>query len=87
MREENQLTYPTSDECFGRLHRAGWTIGDVAALTNTGQVWIVTGTNGENQIEARGATQGEAWHNALLQAEAVGMAGHFCRAKLRRVEM
>jgi hypothetical protein len=40
-------------------------------------VWIVTGTNGENQIEARGASQDEAWHNAFLQAEALGMAGQF----------
>jgi hypothetical protein len=42
-------------------------------------VWLVTGTNGEKQIEARGAAQAEAWHNALLQAEAVGMAGQFSR--------
>jgi hypothetical protein len=47
----------------------------VAALTDTGQVWIVTGMNGENRIEARGATQDEAWHNAVLQTEAMGMAG------------
>jgi hypothetical protein len=40
-------------------------------------VWIITGTNGENRIEARGASQDEAWHNAVLQAEAVGMAGQF----------
>jgi hypothetical protein len=38
-------------------------------------VWIVSGTNGENRIEARGASQDEAWRNAVLQAEAVGMAG------------
>jgi hypothetical protein len=29
----------------------------------------------QNRIEARGATQDEAWHNAVLQAEAMGMAG------------
>jgi hypothetical protein len=34
-----------------------------------------TGTNGENRIEARGAGQDEAWHKAVLQAEAAGMAG------------
>jgi hypothetical protein len=69
------LTHPTSDESFARLHAAGWSVGDVAALTDTGQVWIVSGTNGENRIEARGASQDEAWHNAVLQAEAGGMAG------------
>jgi hypothetical protein len=51
-----------------------WSVGDVAALTDTGQPWIVTGTNGKNQIEARVASQDEAWHNAVLQTEAVGMA-------------
>jgi hypothetical protein len=35
----------------------------------------VTGTNGKNHIEARGASQDEAWRNTVLQAEAVGMAG------------
>lgn len=65
----------SSDQSFHRLHRAGWTVGDMAAHTDAGQVWIVTGTNGENRIEARGTTQDEAWHNALLQAEAMGMAG------------
>jgi hypothetical protein len=37
----------------------------------------------ENCIEARGATQDEAWHNAVLQAEAVGMAGQFRGAQSR----
>jgi hypothetical protein len=38
-----------------------------------GAVWLVTGTNGGNRIEARGETQAEAWHRAAEQAEAVGM--------------
>jgi hypothetical protein len=29
-------------------------------------VWIVSGTNGENRIEARGASQDESWCNAVL---------------------
>ena len=58
---------PSSDASFAQLHRAGWPVGDVAAHTNSGQVWIVTGTNGENRIEAR----------AVLQAEIVWMAGPF----------
>jgi hypothetical protein len=45
--------------------------------SKTGMVWIVTGTNAENSIEARAASQAEAWQNAVLQAEAVGMAGQF----------
>jgi hypothetical protein len=66
-----------SDDSFARLHAAGWTVGDVAVHGESGLVWLMPGTNGENRIEARGASQDEAWHNAVLQAEAVGMAGQF----------
>jgi hypothetical protein len=60
---------PTVDESRDRLHRAGWSVGEVATAAG----WSVTGTNGENRIEARGRTQGEAWWNACQQAAAVGM--------------
>jgi hypothetical protein len=36
----------------------------------------VSGTNGENAILAHGDSQAKAWHRAVEQAEAVGMAGH-----------
>ena len=65
----------SSDESFSRLQRAGWTVGDVAVHGPEDIHWLVTGTNGENRIEARGASQAEAWQRALQQAEAVGMAG------------
>jgi hypothetical protein len=64
-----------SDDSFARLHAAGWTVGDVAVHGESGLAWIVSGTNGENRIEARGVIQDEAWRNAVLQAEAVGMGG------------
>jgi hypothetical protein len=48
-----------------RLHAAGWTFGDVAVHGESGLVWIVTGTNGKNRIEARGDSQDEAWRNAV----------------------
>ncbi len=38
-----------------------------------GLVWVVTGTNGENRIQAEGATCSEAWRRALDQVEVVGM--------------
>ena len=50
-------------------------MGDVRLLTAKGPAWLVRGTNGENQIQARGRTQAEAWHLACQQAEAVGMLG------------
>ena len=48
-------------------------MGDVAVHGPEGIRWLV-GTNGENRIEARGASQEEAWHRTVEQAEAVGMA-------------
>jgi hypothetical protein len=63
--------YPTIDESFARLHRAGWAIGETAGTTG----WMVTGDNRENAILTRGASQAEAWHHAVEQAQAVGMAG------------
>ena len=67
--------YPTVEQSFARLHRAGWSVGDVRILTVKGLRWLVTGTNGENAVSARGATQAEAWHRACQQAEAAGMLG------------
>jgi len=64
-----------SDESFDRLKRAGWSVGDVRIVTPTGLAWLVTGANGENVIEARGATQAEAWHQACEQAQGLGMLG------------
>ena len=65
--------FPRSDESFGRLQRAGWNVGDVAVHGADDIRWLVTGTNGENRIEAKGATQAEAWWRAVQQAEAVGI--------------
>jgi hypothetical protein len=66
-------TYPTADEPFAPLHRAGWSVGDARILTAAGPLWLVTGHSGENAVSARGDTQAEAWHRACLQAEAAGM--------------
>jgi hypothetical protein len=60
---------PVVDECYARLHRAGWSVEDAAA----GGRWLVTGTNGENLIRAVARTQTEAWRLAVEQAAAVGM--------------
>src|SRR5262245_65229773 len=68
-------SFPTADESFARLHRAGWSVGDVRILAAEGPAWLVTGSNGENAMSARGRTQAEAWHLACLQAEAAGMLG------------
>jgi hypothetical protein len=50
----------TAEECFARLHRAGWSVGDARLLTAGGPTWWVSGTNGENARNAGGSTQAEA---------------------------
>jgi hypothetical protein len=65
--------YPSPDECFARLHRAGWSAGEASFLGAGGERWQVSGSNGENVLRALGASQAEAWWRAILQAEALGM--------------
>jgi hypothetical protein len=36
-------TYPTVDESFDRLHRAGWSVSEIATAAG----WFLTGTNGD----------------------------------------
>jgi hypothetical protein len=67
--EPNELT-----EAIGRLHRAGWSVGSTAYGTEAGGLtWVVSGANGEDPIEGRGATAAGAWRSALEQARALGM--------------
>jgi hypothetical protein len=54
-------SYPDSEESYARLHRAGWTVGEVRA----GATWLVRGSNGENALRAEGASSDEAWHRAV----------------------
>jgi hypothetical protein len=63
----------TVDRCHDALHRAGWSVGDARIITAAGPAWWVSGTNGENRIEASAATQSGAWLQAAEQARAVGM--------------
>ena len=67
------IIFPTSDDSFARLRAVGWSVGEVRLLRVGALLWQVDGTNGENAILARGATQAEAWHSACQQADAVGM--------------
>jgi hypothetical protein len=62
-----------ADVSFLRLHRSGWSIGDVAGWTADGPYWLVWRTNDENVIRAEGRTKEAAWHAAELQALGVGM--------------
>jgi hypothetical protein len=61
--------FPAVDESRERLHRAGWSVAEIAAAAGR----FVTGSNGENLLRAEGASQSEAWWRACEQARAVGM--------------
>jgi hypothetical protein len=61
------------DECYGRLHASGWSVGESCFLTNSGIVWQVDGTNGANRLLARGPSQAAAWRSACEQAAAAGI--------------
>jgi hypothetical protein len=61
--------YPSVDESYNRLHRAGWSFG----WAGFGSSWLVDGTNGENRIFAEGHTLDEALWRACQQARACGM--------------
>jgi hypothetical protein len=63
---------PSSDHSFARRHAAGWSAGEVRLLTASEAVWLASGANGENVIEARSFSQREAWHWACQQAESLG---------------
>jgi hypothetical protein len=61
-------------DVLDQLHAGGWNVGDTAFfdVEDGGQVWVVTGSNGENMIRAEGATCAEAWRHTLNRASAVG---------------
>jgi hypothetical protein len=50
-------------------------VGETATATR----WQVSGSNGENRLEASGRTQAQAWWRACEQASGVGMPAP-CRA-------
>jgi hypothetical protein len=55
------------------LHRARWGVGDARFGSKDALAWYVTGGNGENSVNAQGATRTEAYWRVYLQAQEVGM--------------
>jgi hypothetical protein len=47
----------------------------VSSAGTAQRIWIVSGANGENVIQADGATETEAWQRAFEQADSLGMMG------------
>ena len=71
-----------SPTCSTSFHAGGWNVSVTAFfdVEDGGQVWVVTGTNGENRLRAKGATCAEAWRWVLDQAAVVEV----CRVGLGR---
>jgi hypothetical protein len=67
--EVPKTTYPGVDESRDRLHRAGWSVGEIVV----GNRWMVSGNCGERVILAEGVGQAEAWWRACEQAMAMGL--------------
>jgi hypothetical protein len=65
--------FPSSVDALVLLHRSCWMIGNTAFQVGDVLLWLVTGSNGENRIQAEGAPHAEVWYRAVEQAAAVGM--------------
>ena len=76
-----------ANHCLDLLHRAGWSDSEASFLGNSGQVWLVSGTNGEEVIEAQGRSSAEAWLRAVQQARALGMLRRRALRDLRRPKL
>jgi hypothetical protein len=65
----------TVGDCRNVLDQAGWAVSESHSSADTSPEWLVVGANGPHIIEARGATQLDAWLEAVEQARALGLAG------------
>jgi hypothetical protein len=53
--------FPTVDTLAARLHREGWSTGDVAVNYPSGRLWVVSGQRAGRWIVAEGQSQTAAW--------------------------
>ena len=53
--------YPIVDAIAARLHREGWSMGDVAVKYPDGWVWVVSGQRSGQWIGVEGPSQTAAW--------------------------
>jgi hypothetical protein len=61
--------HPTVDTIAARLHREGWSVGDVAVKYPTGCVWVISAQRDGRWVVAEGRTQEEAWRAAANRAK------------------
>ena len=51
----------TVDTIAARLHREGWSVGDIAVKHDGGWVWVVSGQLDGRWLAVEGSSQVEAW--------------------------
>ena len=68
MRLDSLLCEDSPESLLQILRASGWNLGEVRSES----VWSVTGSNGENFIQAKGKTSLQAWQRAIEQARNLG---------------
>lgn len=66
------MPHASIDRSAERLHRSGWSCGDIKFASGR---WLVSGRNGENELCVVGDSQADAWFRACQFAESIGMLG------------
>jgi hypothetical protein len=73
--------FPTVDELAARLHREGWSAGDMAVKYQRGWVWVVSGQQARRWIVAEAVTQHKAWRRFASAASAAMPIGNRARKR------
>lgn len=60
--------HPTVDTIAARLHREGWSVGDMAVKYSGGWVWVVSGQRHGRWVVADGTDQSAAWRKYCKKA-------------------
>jgi hypothetical protein len=67
--------HPTVDTIAAKLHREGWSVGDLAVKRDGGWVWIVSGQRDGRWLAVEGSSQAAAWRRFSVRAGARQSAG------------
>jgi hypothetical protein len=65
----------TVDTIAARLHREGWSVGDIAVKRDSGWVWVVSGQHDGRWLAVEGKSQAEAWRQFSARVISCQSAG------------
>ncbi len=66
---------PTVDTIGARLHREGWSVGDIAVKREGGWVWLVSAQRDGRWVTVEGKSQADAWRRFAARAISRRLAG------------